>query len=838
MQRLKWKQIGIGLLSFVLLLGNMIVLPREKAYADTGTVQAQVLKNYLFTSNAVYSGYVTSYVYSDGTSVLESATAPTSAKWVTAKEIFDGGWYNTSSDAYYLYSDGTQIQEVANPLLIPANARWATISRYKIDTTSFHPEIGGQVYRYSLDGIHVLTGDSIPAYAVWGTFAGSTDGWSFHSHDETFASYDTGLTLPKIIEVKIGSNDAASASLAKPSDTITLNIASDEDVVGAVATIAGKSAVTEQIDGKHWKATLLLDGTEAEGEIPISVMLITEEGYRLPANATTDGSKVVFDKTAPSIGTSVSAQGMTKEDVIVTANVTDTGSGVAETKWAAGDLTAEAFAAGGQALVNGSFTVTANGIYTVYAKDEIGNESVKTVEVYQIDKAKPTIRLETSLLGALPVKVTVTLDGTGSRVWGAMWAPGERNADYFDVHGEWLEPDSLCENPDDCFDEWEGIDWESFKASFVAAAYGAYTLYVRDEAGNEQIQTINVSPPIRTGSGSSGPTTVKSTNGRLTLPSGQIGEASLGDDIMLTIPANSTVKDLQLSIDKIADTTGLLPRGELLASPIFEILKNFPENFQKPITLNFRFDTSVLSGNRTVGIFYFDESKKEWVRVSGGKIEGNRIVAEADHLTKYAVLVVDSATNLPVANGQPDTSTPDGIVFSDITGHWAEASIRKAVLIGVVKGYQDGTFKPGKTVTRAEFAVMLTNALKPQATSGKPTFADADKIAAWAQAGVAQAVEAGIVKGYKDGTFRPNAPITRAEMAAMIANSLHLEAASSSETGFADDKEIPAWARSSVTAVKDGGLMQGNGKGKFAPGGMTTRAEAVTVILNLLGKLK
>ena len=76
-----------------------------------------------------------------------------------------------------------------------------------------------------------------------------------------------------------------------------------------------------------------------------------------------------------------------------------------------------------------------------------------------------------------------------------------------------------------------------------------------------------------------------------------------------------------------------------------------------------------------------------------------------------------------------DASTPTPAQFSDIAGHWAEASIKQAAMAGFVKGYQDGTFKPGTKVTRAEFAVMLVNALKLNAEgSSELSFTDKAKL--------------------------------------------------------------------------------------------------------------
>jgi hypothetical protein len=241
-------------------------------------------------------------------------------------------------------------------------------------------------------------------------------------------------------------------------------------------------------------------------------------------------------------------------------------------------------------------------------------------------------------------------------------------------------------------------------------------------------------------------------------------------------------------------------------------------SLQKMNAPYFSFDPIILKDNQRASVFYYDEEKKVWVEV-GGMVIGGKITVDVNHFTKYAVLAVDT---------NPEVN------FSDISGHWAESSIKKAVSGGIVKGYLDGTFKPNQTVTRAEFAVMLMNTLKPQGEGAALTFTDTAKIGAWAQKAVAQAVQAGIVKGYADGSFRPDTTITRAEMAAMVANALKLPAGSNPDTGFADDKKIPSWAKSSVAALKNLGVISGKGKLGFDPSGQTSRAEAVTVLLKML----
>ncbi|MGG1634445.1 cadherin-like beta sandwich domain-containing protein [Paenibacillus sp. NRS-1760] len=193
-----------------------------------------------------------------------------------------------------------------------------------------------------------------------------------------------------------------------------------------------------------------------------------------------------------------------------------------------------------------------------------------------------------------------------------------------------------------------------------------------------------------------------------------------------------------------------------------------------------------------------------------------------------------SPTPTPVPTPKPTPSPTPTISLVDISRHWAEDNIKQAISNGIVTGYPDGTFRPNHTVTRGEFAVMLMNLLKPQEAGAELSFTDTTKIPAWAQKAIAQAVQEGIINVYEDGTFRPNAEITRAEMAVILAKALGQSTEASAATSFADDNDIPAWARASVAYVKQAGIVKGKGNNEFAPQDHATRAEAVTVLLNIL----
>ncbi|WP_246061795.1 S-layer homology domain-containing protein [Paenibacillus oralis] len=177
-------------------------------------------------------------------------------------------------------------------------------------------------------------------------------------------------------------------------------------------------------------------------------------------------------------------------------------------------------------------------------------------------------------------------------------------------------------------------------------------------------------------------------------------------------------------------------------------------------------------------------------------------------------------------------------VLKDIQEHWAKAAIDQAVAAGFVNGYADGTFRPNQQVTRAEFVTMLGRALDLNADGAQLSFTDASKIPSWATEAVAEAVAAGIISGYKDGSFGPHNPLNRAELTAMIVRAGGIRPDSQAKLAFNDAKDIPAWAAPYVAAAVDAGLVDGVGNNRFAPQQVATRAEAITLVVKLLEFVK
>ncbi|WP_051287061.1 polysaccharide lyase family 8 super-sandwich domain-containing protein [Paenibacillus taiwanensis] len=192
----------------------------------------------------------------------------------------------------------------------------------------------------------------------------------------------------------------------------------------------------------------------------------------------------------------------------------------------------------------------------------------------------------------------------------------------------------------------------------------------------------------------------------------------------------------------------------------------------------------------------------------------------------------------PTEPVKPADPEPTKQAWSDISEHWAKAAIQKSAELGFVTGYEDGTFRPNGIITRGELAAMLARALKLERVNAAFSFADQAQTPAWAQPFIQALAKAGYISGYEDGTFRANKQMTRSELVVLIVRARGLEVHPKVTLTFGDADQIPAWAKPYVAAAVEAGLIQGNGDGKFKPNAATTRAEAITLILRLLNVSK
>ena len=163
-------------------------------------------------------------------------------------------------------------------------------------------------------------------------------------------------------------------------------------------------------------------------------------------------------------------------------------------------------------------------------------------------------------------------------------------------------------------------------------------------------------------------------------------------------------------------------------------------------------------------------------------------------------------------------------VESDISGHWAEDTIQSWVDEGTIKGYEDGSFKPENTISRAEFMTMV-NGIFGHTDVKATTYTDV-KSDSWYADAVAKAAAAGYIEGYPDGTMKPDNSISREEAATIIMKINKLTENADAANKFIDASTL-VWSKGAVGAVSEANIMTGYPDLSFQPKNYIKRGEAI-----------
>lgn len=180
--------------------------------------------------------------------------------------------------------------------------------------------------------------------------------------------------------------------------------------------------------------------------------------------------------------------------------------------------------------------------------------------------------------------------------------------------------------------------------------------------------------------------------------------------------------------------------------------------------------------------------------------------------------------------------------YGDIGGHWARSTVDLLASKLIITGTSNTAFSPEQSITRAEFAALVIRSLGLAPVSGKSAFRDVNA-SAWYADVVNTAAAAGLISGYEDGSFKPDSPVTRQEIALVLSKAMKftgktLNANAAALAKFKDSAFIPAWSRTAVSEMAAEGIVQGNPDGSFAPELPATRAEAATMLERALKSLK
>lgn len=175
-------------------------------------------------------------------------------------------------------------------------------------------------------------------------------------------------------------------------------------------------------------------------------------------------------------------------------------------------------------------------------------------------------------------------------------------------------------------------------------------------------------------------------------------------------------------------------------------------------------------------------------------------------------------------------------LFSDIKNHWGKDFIEQAVSAGIINGYPDGTFKPNLHLTRAQTASMIVRALGLKTSLPAP-FTDIEKYDEAIKAEIAAAYQYNIIKG-NNGKFNPSDKVTRAQLALMIMRSYEFVKAepyiATEIAPFTDIVRLDNETKKAISFLYEFGMASG-ADSKFMPGDPATRVEATKILVNYNG---
>ena len=170
--------------------------------------------------------------------------------------------------------------------------------------------------------------------------------------------------------------------------------------------------------------------------------------------------------------------------------------------------------------------------------------------------------------------------------------------------------------------------------------------------------------------------------------------------------------------------------------------------------------------------------------------------------------------------------------FGDVENdHWAYEPTKFLNEKGILKGMDNGSFEPSRSIKREEFAKILVLAFGLESKGEDKSFTDVSENE-WYYEYVKIASENGIINGIGEGVFGTGYELSRQDIAVMLARVL--DKTEPSDEAFGDDAEISDYAKDAVYTLKNLGILNGTGDGSFEPKRAVTRAECAKIVYELI----
>ncbi len=329
---------------------------------------------------------------------------------------------------------------------------------------------------------------------------------------------------------------------------------------------------------------------------------------------------------------------------------------------------------------------------------------------------------------------------------------------------------------------------------------------------------------------------IKTTGVTYSLPAADIDIDSVSDQMGKAV----ALKDIKISV-KIEEPT---------ADDVKIVENTADKNKYQIVVKPVEFEITASSGGKTVTVSKFKGYVERLVVIPEG-IDPSKvttgILLNSDGTFSHVPTVITKIDGKYYAKINSLTNSTYSVIynpvsFTDVTNHWAEASINNMGSRLVISGTGNNNFDPNRDITRAEFAAIMVRALGLTPDAGKNTFDDV-ATTSWYSGYVGTAASYGIISGFDAETFAPNAKITREQAMTMVARAMAitelLEESGGSEAskllaGYSDTSNISSYAKDSIAACLNAGIVTGKTAITIAPKNNITRAEVAVIVERLL----
>lgn len=292
-------------------------------------------------------------------------------------------------------------------------------------------------------------------------------------------------------------------------------------------------------------------------------------------------------------------------------------------------------------------------------------------------------------------------------------------------------------------------------------------------------------------------------------------------EVSLLVAANSLKKDTNITVSELEEKDNPRQFAVRIKSSVYEF---GPEGtkFSEPAVIGIRIALGDDTHAERLTAAYYSQTEGRWVAIPCViDLKTGLVVFKIDHFSKYAVVETERKAS-----------------FDDVGEDmaWAREAVEVLAGMGIINGTGNG-FEPNRSITRAEFVKIISEAMGyGDAGTAADIFSDLDS-SQWYSGYVAKAFANGLVKGDENGNFRPQDTISRYEIAVMLGRLSGGD--TSSSLSFEDASDVPDWALKGVRYASGEKLMNGYEDNTFRGSRSMTRAEVAAVTyryLNLINK--